>query len=558
MGWRGAGQGSDDAAPPIALAIDRGSTWTKASVVGHVDGRWHIAAHVSQPTEWGEEELLSALAERLRPRVLPEAAASLDGALRAAPRLETATLLPMPTLGIVPVPGAPPVEEIREMAQRTGWRVRIAGEQRAVSAAHRFAALRDVSAEAWLVVAPASRPAAASDTARLLVAAMGSVEGKRIVWAAPRPPGESVERILLGADLRYVPHSARRSRFLRRASAPASPGTEGLSESLATLLEDVAWASDCPSPTTLAFRRAVEAIARAAELRVLAVDIGAAASTSVQTDGRESVMNTDAAAGLGRDGLDLPGLAIELATTLPAELDDARVGDVVRTIAARPATLPDTADEVAVSAGAVRHALGVLLADARPLAGFDLLIGASRSLAAAAPAAAAELLVEGVRPVGITQLALDAAGVLPSLGALDAERLSDAIAALGPALLVPLGTAVICAGGAPGAQAMQVRVSRESGDVETLSLRYGQVEVLPLPSGESAEVEIELGKAISLGMTRTLRRVRARVTGGAVGLIFDARDVPIAVPRRGDDRRIVLAEWHGRFLREGQRREVEA
>lgn len=557
MGWRGGGEGSDDAAPPIALTIDRGSTWTKASVIGHVAGRWHIAAHASQPSGWGDEELLSTLAERLRPRVPPDVAPSIEAALLAAPRLETATLQPIPTLAILPAPGAPPIDEIRDIAERIGWRVRLAGEQRAVSAAHRFAALRDVKAEAWLVVAPAARPAATSDTARLLVAATGSVEGRRIIWASPRPPGEAVERVLLGADLRFVAYTARGTRFLRRPSLPAALHSSALFESLATLLEDVAWASERPRPTVLAFRRAVEAIARAADLRVLAVDVGATASTWVETDGGDSRTRTDAAAGVGKDGLDAPGLAVELAGTLPVELDDARVGDVVRTMAARPGTLADTGDEVAVAGAAVRHALGVLLADARPVSGIDLLIGASRSLAASTPKEAAELLVEGVRPVGITQLAVDAAGVLPSLGALDAERLSDAITALAPELLVPLGTAVICSGGAPGAQSMQIRLSRESGEIEAISLRYGQLEVLPLASGESAEIEIELGKGISLGTSRTLRRVRARVTGGAVGVILDARDVPIAVPRRADDRRIVLAEWHERFAREAQRRGVD-
>ncbi|HVG88536.1 MAG TPA: hypothetical protein VM823_06150, partial [Gaiellales bacterium] len=50
--------------------------------------------------------------------------------------------------------------------------------------------------------------------------------------------------------------------------------------------------------------------------------------------------------------------------------------------------------------------------------------------------------------------------------------------------------------------------------------------------------------------TRHGRRVRATVSGGAVGLILDARDAPLALPRRSEDRRAVLAGWRDTFLRE--------
>jgi hypothetical protein len=38
--------------------------------------------------------------------------------------------------------------------------------------------------------------------------------------------------------------------------------------------------------------------------------------------------------------------------------------------------------------------------------------------------------------------------------------------------------------------------------------------------------------------------------GGVVGLILDARGMPLALPRRSDDRRAVLAGWRDLFARE--------
>jgi hypothetical protein len=35
-----------------------------------------------------------------------------------------------------------------------------------------------------------------------------------------------------------------------------------------------------------------------------------------------------------------------------------------------------------------------------------------------------------------------------------------------------------------------------------------------------------------------------------VGLVLDARDMPLAAPRRTDDRRAVLSSWRDTFLRE--------
>jgi hypothetical protein len=85
-----------------------------------------------------------------------------------------------------------------------------------------------------------------------------------------------------------------------------------------------------------------------------------------------------------------------------------------------------------------------------------------------------------------------------------------------------------------------------------IDVRSGQLEVVPLPRGQVAELEIELDPAVSLGTARRTRRVRASVTGGAVGLVLDARDAPLLLPRRSDDRRAVLTAWRDAFMREAR------
>ena len=85
-----------------------------------------------------------------------------------------------------------------------------------------------------------------------------------------------------------------------------------------------------------------------------------------------------------------------------------------------------------------------------------------------------------------------------------------------------------------------------------IEVRTGQLQVVPLGRGQEAEVQIETAAGVTLGASRRSPRISAAVTGGSVGLILDARGIPIVLPRRGDDRRAVIAGWRDAFQREPQ------
>jgi hypothetical protein len=189
-----------------------------------------------------------------------------------------------------------------------------------------------------------------------------------------------------------------------------------------------------------------------------------------------------------------------------------------------------------------------------PAGAVDLLIGGGRTIAGAPrPGQSARMLLDGVRPVGVTQLALDAASILGPLGSLPDGELAEGLELLGDDALTPLGTAVVSRGGAPGQLAMRVSVHRAGWpDPAPVDVRVGQVQVVPLARGHEAELAIELGSGVSLGASRRSPRITALATGGSVGLILDARGAPIALPRRADDRRAVLAGWRDAFAREGE------
>jgi hypothetical protein len=144
--------------------------------------------------------------------------------------------------------------------------------------------------------------------------------------------------------------------------------------------------------------------------------------------------------------------------------------------------------------------------------------------------------------------------VLPPLGALGNEEIAEGIGTLRDDLLTPLGAAVVSQGGRAGHVAFRVTVHRVGwpslGPVE---VRAGQLTLLPLGRGQVADLEIELESGVVIGTPRRARRSHATVMGGVVGLALDARDVPLVLPRRTDDRRAVLAAWRDSLQREPQR-----
>ena len=151
----------------------------------------------------------------------------------------------------------------------------------------------------------------------------------------------------------------------------------------------------------------------------------------------------------------------------------------------------------------------------------------------------------------MTQVAIDAAAVLGPLGSLEGDELREGLRLLADDLLVPLGTAVVTRGGEPGQLAMRVTVHRPGWPTPApIAIRVGQVQVLPLPRGSEAELSIETGPGVSLGAARRSPRARAMASGGAVGIVLDGRGVPIAMPRRGDDRRAMQSAWADALARE--------
>ena len=528
----------------LAVLLDVGSAWAKASIIGRVRGRWRLVTHVSQPTAWGAGELRQALLDRLVRAADPRLGGRMAELFAAANRIESHTARRPGRLAVVAVSRELSGSALRRAAEAAGWQI---VEQVTLddgrSLADRLATLQAIETDAWLVGGgfDGGRSPRALEAAAL-VASSRRPGGAAVLWAGSDALADDVNGLFETGAVSVVPNPR---------PDPRRDDPSPLREHLQVLLRSIVARDEERHLSANAIPRAVGAIAAASGLRTLAVDIGArtAISALAEPDG-EVVSRIHGGGGLA--GLAAaPGMAGRVSRLAGEAGDEAAVADLLQTLRARPASLPQTPEELSAVQAAARVQVASLLEDAE-IGPVDLVIGAGSTIAAAPhPAQAARILIDGARPLGVTQLAIDASALLGPLGTLPDDEIHEGLALLTEDLLVPLGTSVVCRGGEPGRIAMRVTVHRPGWPpIAPIELRSGQLQVVPLGRGQVAELTIEPDVGVSLGTRRRSPRIQALASGGSIGLILDARGVPIVLPKRGDDRRAILASWRDALGRE--------
>jgi hypothetical protein len=490
--------------------------------------------------------LHDALADQLEAVADPRLAGRMDDILRRANRIECHTDRRPGRLAVVAVSRELSASAARRAAEAAGWEVaEVVTLDDGRAMADRLALLQAVEVDAWLLAGgfdDGASPRALEAAA--MVAAARRTGGPPVVWAGSK---------LLTDDVAAAFEQGAVTSVANPRPDPRREDADPLREHLRELLRTAIVRDDEAHLASVALPRAVGALAAEGAMRVLAVDIGARTALRVVAapDGTTEV-RLHARGGMG-GVVRVPGSAARVARIAGDAGDEAAVADLLQTLRARPATVPHTAEELAATQAAARVAVATL-ADELAGGAFDLVVGCGRTIAAAPhPAQAARILLDGARPVGVTQLAIDSASVLAPLGSLADDEMREGMALLADDLLTPLGTAVVSRGGAVGEPAMRVSVHRAGWPTPaSIELRVGQLQVIPLPRGQEAELAIEPGPGISLGGARRSPRIEARATGGALGIVLDGRGVPIPLPRRVDDRRAVLAAWRDALAHESE------
>jgi uncharacterized protein (TIGR01319 family) len=321
------------------------------------------------------------------------------------------------------------------------------------------------------------------------------------------------------------------------------------------------WSGGYVMLTADAFGRVIRHLSQTYEPRrgVLGVDLGASQTTIAAAFGGDLRLTVRTDLGLGAP---LPSLlrtaSMESITRwLPSDIADDVVRDYIFNKSLQPQTIPMEKDELHLEFALARQLLqtalglarsgwpkgkngrGSLLPPMEPiLAGGGVLSRAPR------PGYAALALLDSLQPTGITTLVLDPYGLTPALGAAAAVIPMIAVQVLESGSYVSLGTVVSpLGGGRTGRPVARVKLEREGQAALEGEVRLGQLVVLPLPQGEVGRLTLRPERGFDVGFGAYGKAGTLKVTGGAVGLIIDARGRPLALPKDAGRRRELNQKW---------------
>jgi hypothetical protein len=313
-------------------------------------------------------------------------------------------------------------------------------------------------------------------------------------------------------------------------------------------------------PTSRAFAYTVQYLAQQDGINVLGVDVGGATATvaAVVHEKLDMTIRSDLGLSYNLARL-LDHVPIEsIQRWLPFEMDPGEILDLFHNKAIRYRTLPQTRQELLLEQAAAREILKLTLRDILPrwsketsrmvpslLPRFHLIVGAGGVLASApSERQAALVLLDALQPVGVTGMVLDnvrlaaplaaAAMVNPLAAAQVIER--DALLNLGT-VVAPIGTA------REGEIALTFKIEYEDGRSLEVEVPYGSLEVIPLPTGQTASLELRPTRRFDVGLGVKGQAGSTRVEGGIIGIIIDARGRPLPMAEDPEEQRERMQRW---------------
>ncbi len=339
------------------------------------------------------------------------------------------------------------------------------------------------------------------------------------------------------------------------------------------------WASEEVMATPNAVGKLLKEYAIQEGINVLGVDIGGATTDvfSVFRDpSGEPVYNRTVSANLGMSysicnvlkeaGID------NIARWLPFAIDPNEVRNRLRNKMIRPTTIPHTYEDLLIEQAVSREALRLAFEHhkslARTLEGvqkqrdmselftqsgggetlikmmqLDMVIGSGGVLSHAPERAqSALMMLDAYQPEGVTMLTVDSIFMMPHLGVLSQHHYQAAKQVFEYDCIVKCGHCIAPVGTAKtGEPVVTVRV-----DGQTHTLNYGQMKVIPCGRYEFKEVTMEPTKNFDVGAGKG-KPVTAKLEGGTVGIMIDARGRPFNLATDNATRIAAHREWMAAF-----------
>ena len=315
-------------------------------------------------------------------------------------------------------------------------------------------------------------------------------------------------------------------------------------------------------PTSIGLGRVVRFLSKIYDPAkgVMGVDLGASAATLALAFNGELDLHVYPQFGLGEGLADLRSYCSlpEIARWLPAEVATDVLRDYLFTKALRPVCVPVTLEELAIEQALARQllraALDQLTSKFKPEKlryGAGLLpwlepIVVSGSVFTRAPklSQALLMLLDGLQPTGITTLVLDQYHIASALGAAAAINPILAVQVLESSAFTNLGTVISPIGDERyGTTIMHGKIIYNEGNETRFEAKQGSIELLPLPTGQTARLQLQPLHRYEVGMGAEGRGGRLKVVGGVFGVVIDARGRPLNLPEDAGRRWDLLMKW---------------
>lgn len=152
-------------------------------------------------------------------------------------------------------------------------------------------------------------------------------------------------------------------------------------------------------------------------------------------------------------------------------------------------------------------------------------------------------LLDGIQPTGITPLIIDKHGLLPILGAISKVNSVLPVQVMESTAFINLATVITpeCHA-SEGTTILKARLTYHSGNYMDLEVKQGSLATLPLASGETGLLSLDLlHRTFVDGLIDPETPIK--IHGGICGIVFDARGRPVQLPKDENAKRERYKRW---------------
>lgn len=323
------------------------------------------------------------------------------------------------------------------------------------------------------------------------------------------------------------------------------------------------WAGGHTLPTSYATGRMVRFLSNVygSNKGLLSVDLGASSAVIAAGFSKKSVLKTYPQFGLGENLVGLLNFTTvdDILRWSTLDIPPSVIVDYLHQKSLYPGTIPATKEDLVIVQSVAKQALYLAMQAARkdfpkdaafikptltPL--FDPIIAGGATLSdASRPGQSLLLLLDSVQPVGVSTVILDQNNLMPMLGAAASQNNILPVQVLESGAFLSVGTVI-----SPvvttkyGASILKAKITYENGTEANVNLKYGFLEMLPLASGETARITIQVSRGVDIGFGPGSGTKNMPITGGALGIVFDGRGRPLDLPADPVRRRELIKKWN--------------